>query len=55
MPYDTEYYRQWRIKNWDRRKAYSREKIVCDICNAKITRGSKHLHVKSKKHLNAIK
>lgn len=55
MAYNSEYYEQWRKKNWDKRKEYMRERITCE-CGCVISRGSKYLHVKnSKKHLSKIK
>jgi len=51
MTYDSEYYERWRKKNWEKRKEYYRSRLVCDVCNAKISRGTKYSHVRTKKHL----
>lgn len=50
MTYNSEYYKKWRLDNWEKRKAYSKEKVKCNVCNIYINRGSMYLHKKSKKH-----
>ncbi len=54
MSYDSEYYKDWNQKNWEKRKAYRRERIVCEECGANISRGTKYLHEKTKKHETVV-
>lgn len=44
-----EYNKEWYKKNRDHRRAYFKECIICE-CGTTVTRGSKNLHMKSKKH-----
>lgn len=41
-------------EQWDKYLASRRRMVVCSECGAEISRGSLHLHRKSKKHLEAL-
>ena len=43
------YYKKWYYNNWQKRRDYLKEPIICN-CGCKITRGAKYEHLKTKKH-----
>jgi hypothetical protein len=51
----SEYLREWQNKNHDKRREYFKKRIICDVCGANISMGTKYFHVRTKKHLSYIK
>ncbi len=48
---DSEYYKEWYLKNKDKHNKYMLESISCQVCNTEIKRCSVTKHNKTKKHL----